>query len=136
MDPGCSDHSPLSITFEDKEESRLKPFKFLNHLADHKDFMQIVNKAWKGNNRDNKMRDVWERLKKVKEAMKKLNVDEYNAVGGRITECMEQLCILQEQMRNPDQPENMIIAEKELKLKLEKWLRVEESILKQKSRIQ
>ncbi|XP_019242474.1 PREDICTED: uncharacterized protein LOC109222588 [Nicotiana attenuata] len=78
MDSGCSDHSPLSITFEDKEESRPKPFKFLNHLADHKDFIQIVNKAWKESSTYNKMRDVWERLKKVKQAMKKLNADEYN----------------------------------------------------------
>ncbi|XP_019258094.1 PREDICTED: uncharacterized protein LOC109236376 [Nicotiana attenuata] len=136
MDPGCSDHLPLKISFIDKEESGLKPFKFLNHLADHEDFLEIVNKAWIGGWTGDKMKDVWEKLKRVKIAMKKLNAEEYNVVGGRIAKCREQLCILQEQMRKPGQPSTMTLAEKETKLQLEKWLRVEESILKQKSRIQ
>ncbi|XP_070027760.1 uncharacterized protein LOC142170514 [Nicotiana tabacum] len=89
MDPGCSDHSPLNITFIDKEESGPKPFKFLNHLADHKDFLEIVNKAWIGGWTGDKMKDVWEKLKRVKIAMKKLNAEEYNAVGGRIAKCRE-----------------------------------------------
>lgn len=39
-------------------------------------------------------------------------------------------------MRRPGQQSTMTLAEKETKFQLEKWIRVEESILKQKSRIQ
>ncbi|XP_019244246.1 PREDICTED: uncharacterized protein LOC109224116 [Nicotiana attenuata] len=38
-------------------------------------------------------------------------------------------------MRDPGQPEDVIIAEKNTKAQLEKWLEVEESIMKQKSRV-
>ncbi|KAK4736662.1 hypothetical protein R3W88_000359 [Solanum pinnatisectum] len=38
MDPGCFDHSPLSINFVQQVEMRSKPFKFLNHLAQHVKF--------------------------------------------------------------------------------------------------
>ncbi|XP_019265727.1 PREDICTED: uncharacterized protein LOC109243273 [Nicotiana attenuata] len=46
MDPHCSDHSPLSITLEEEEDFSPKPFKFLNHLAEHDDFVKIVKEAW------------------------------------------------------------------------------------------
>ncbi|XP_016515156.2 uncharacterized protein LOC107831867 [Nicotiana tabacum] len=84
MDPGCSDHSPLNVSFEDNEEKVPKPFKFLNHLAEHKDFLALVSGAWQGSNEDNTMKDVWKRLKRVKQAMKELNNTEYNAVGDKI----------------------------------------------------
>ncbi|XP_070039252.1 uncharacterized protein [Nicotiana tomentosiformis] len=57
MDPGCSEHSPLNVSFEDNEEKFPKPFKFLNHLAEHKDFLALVSGAWQGSNEDNTMKD-------------------------------------------------------------------------------
>ncbi|XP_070038226.1 uncharacterized protein LOC142167392 [Nicotiana tabacum] len=45
MNPSCFDHSPLRITLEDVEDKAPKPFKFLNHLAEHKDFMTPVSKT-------------------------------------------------------------------------------------------
>lgn len=120
----------MSVTLEEKEEIVPKSFKFLNHLTEHKDFLKIVKGAWKESNEDNVMKDVWNRLKKVKQAMKELNTKEYNVVGDKIADCRKQLCRMQEQMRSLGQLENMVIAEKELKMQLEKWLRVEESIMK------
>ncbi|XP_016496576.1 uncharacterized protein LOC107815508 [Nicotiana tabacum] len=46
MDPHCSDHLPLSIALEENEDFSSKPFKFLNDLAEHDDFIKIVNEAW------------------------------------------------------------------------------------------
>ncbi|WMV43575.1 hypothetical protein MTR67_036960 [Solanum verrucosum] len=35
MDPGCSDHTPLSVQFTEEEVQRPKPFRFLNCLSVH-----------------------------------------------------------------------------------------------------
>ncbi|XP_075091688.1 uncharacterized protein LOC142171877 [Nicotiana tabacum] len=87
MDPGCSDHSPLNVSLEDNEEKVPKPFKFLNHVAEHKDFLALVSGAWQGSNEDNTMKDVWKILKRVKQAMNELNNTEYNVVGDKIKQC-------------------------------------------------
>lgn len=47
MDPHCSDHSPLSIGLDINEEKNAKPFKFLNHLAEHDNFLKIVDEVWR-----------------------------------------------------------------------------------------
>lgn len=89
-------------------------------MADHKDFLEILAGAWNGNSRDKLMKAVWIKLQKVKQTMKVLNKTEYNGVGDRVIICKQQLFELQEQMGEPCQPENMIAAEKEMKLQLEK----------------
>uniref|UniRef100_A0A1S3ZI61 Uncharacterized protein n=1 Tax=Nicotiana tabacum TaxID=4097 RepID=A0A1S3ZI61_TOBAC len=135
MDPGCLDHSPLSIKFEDNEERESRPFKFLNHLVEHKEFLTRVKEPWQKGNGENKMKDVWCKLKRVKHAMKELNKAEYNEVNKKINRCRHQLTELQEQMKDPGQKEYMIMVEKDMKAQLEKWLEVEESIMKQKSKV-
>ncbi|XP_070041417.1 uncharacterized protein [Nicotiana tomentosiformis] len=135
MDPSCSGHSPLSITLEEDEDHTPKQLKFLNHLADHKDFMTLVSEVWERSTEQNTMKDTWQKLKRVKQVMKTLNNTEYNAVGNRIKQCRQQLCDIQEQMQNPGQPEAMVEAEKDMKIQLEKLLGVKESIMKQKSRV-
>ncbi|XP_075104448.1 uncharacterized protein LOC142178559 [Nicotiana tabacum] len=94
MDPGCSDHSPLSIKFEENAERESRPFKFLNHLAEHKEFLARVKEAWQKGNEQNKMKDVWCRLKRVKQSMKVLNRAEYNKVDNKISRCRQQLAEL------------------------------------------
>ncbi|XP_075074715.1 uncharacterized protein LOC142162281 [Nicotiana tabacum] len=84
MDPGCSDHSPLCMNFEDTEDKGPRPFKFLNHLSEHKEFLVKVKEAWRKRNERNIMKDVWCRLKQVKQAMKSLNRAEYNAIWDKI----------------------------------------------------
>lgn len=109
MDPHCSDHSPLSIALEENEDFSSKPFKFLNHLAEHDDFIKIVNETWERPQEQHNMRCTWQKLKRVKQAMKVLNKNEYSAVGDRIKVCRQKLTAMQEKNRDPGQDE----AEKE-----------------------
>ncbi|XP_070053975.1 uncharacterized protein [Nicotiana tomentosiformis] len=102
MDPHCSDHSPLSIALEEDEDCSLKPFKFLNHLAEHDEFIKIVSEAWERPQEQNNMRNIWQKLKRVKQAMKVLNNNEYNIVGDRI--------------KDPGQSEALVAEEKEIKV--------------------
>ncbi|KAM3283804.1 hypothetical protein P3S67_022602 [Capsicum chacoense] len=98
LDPGYSDHSPLSLSFPKDDTSKAKPFKFINHLAQHENFQEIVMRAWNQRHRGGKMYDS--------------------------------------HMRQPSQPKDVIDLEKKVKKNLEKWLNVEESIVRQKSRLQ
>ncbi|XP_075092574.1 uncharacterized protein LOC142172785 [Nicotiana tabacum] len=105
MDPHCSDHSPLSIGLDINEEKNAKPFKFLNHLAEHDNFLKIVDEAWR------------------------------QSYGVKVKEYRQKLIEVQEHVSDLGQNRQLIEDEKAAKLQLEKWSRIEESIMKQKSRI-
>nr|XP_009623188.1 uncharacterized protein LOC104114434 [Nicotiana tomentosiformis] len=116
MNLGCLDHTPLSIHFETVEKKGPKPFRFLNCLADHKDFLSTVKKAW----------DI---------PMKYQCMEmEYNNVEKIIQLCRHKLADTQAMMSNHNHLVELFIAEKELQKELEKWCLVEESIMKQKFR--
>lgn len=76
-----------------------------------------------------------EKIKKVKQAMKELNKAEYNVVGVKVKEYRQKLIEVQEHVSDLGQNRQLIEDEKAAKLQLEKWSRIEESIMKQKSRI-
>ncbi|PHT55880.1 hypothetical protein CQW23_04366 [Capsicum baccatum] len=58
LDPGYSDHCPLSLNFAKEDTSKAKPFKFMNHLAQHENFQEIVMRAWNQRHRAGKIYDV------------------------------------------------------------------------------
>ncbi|KAH0714938.1 hypothetical protein KY284_007843 [Solanum tuberosum] len=96
LDPGCSDHSPLSINF----------------------VQQGVEKA---NESETSL------------ALENLNTAEFQGLEARIKKYRhhrQQTQDLQGTMRLPGQPTNLTEAEREAKLNLEKWLNVEESIIR------
>ncbi|XP_019257668.1 PREDICTED: uncharacterized protein LOC109235874 [Nicotiana attenuata] len=47
MNPLFSDHSPLGIKINVKCDTKRRPFKFYNYMADHPEFGQIVENNWK-----------------------------------------------------------------------------------------
>lgn len=58
MKPTCSDHSPLSIKLDAEEDPSPKPFKFMNQLVEHNDFLEVLVGAWNGNSGDHIMETV------------------------------------------------------------------------------
>ncbi|KAK6779943.1 hypothetical protein RDI58_022127 [Solanum bulbocastanum] len=136
IDPGCSNHSPLSINFVQQVELRSRPFRFLNNQTQHVKFQETVQTVWQDSAGGNKMMRVWQKLKKVKQGLKFLNKTEFQGVKMRINMLRQKLYDIQRAMRLPGQPLNMIETERETKMNLEKWLKVEESIMRQKSRVQ
>ncbi|KAH0679366.1 hypothetical protein KY284_020451 [Solanum tuberosum] len=70
--PETSDHSPLSLELDSNMRGNHKAFKFFNCIAAHPDFLPKVKKAWRGGHiRD--LKEVWFKLKKVKENLKQHN---------------------------------------------------------------
>lgn len=134
MDPYFSDHTPLCIRFDGVRRKAARPFKFFNCLAEHK-ILKIVEDNWTGFEQGSHMRNVWTKLQRVKQELKKLNQTEYARVEARVKVARQKLKEVQEQMRDhPQQPE-LFEVERKRKMQLEKWGIIEENIYKQKSRV-
>ncbi|XP_075080165.1 uncharacterized protein LOC142165528 [Nicotiana tabacum] len=105
MNPGFLDHCPLKITIDDTKQEGRRPFKFFNYLASHQNFDEIVKQCWR------------------------------KSIGHKIQVARSKLKGIQAQMTLPRNENEAILQEKVAKFELAKWLEVEESVLKQKSRI-
>ncbi|XP_070022733.1 uncharacterized protein [Nicotiana sylvestris] len=136
MNPGFSDHCPLRVKFDTSSQVGGKPFKFLNCLVNLKTFEGIVQRGWESGKNRQTMLIVWNKLKKLKGLLKQMNKEEFSGIDSKIQDARERLESIQNQMRCPGQREMQIELERTSKLELEKWLMVEESIMKQKSIIQ
>lgn len=156
LNPGISDHTPLSIQLKEAVKRGPKPFRFLNCLAEHKDFLSVVANAWCRPTSKKHMEDIWWKLKVLKKDLKQINQKEFRNVEKielyrrklhdiqtqmgfknveeKIELYRQKLHDIQTQMGSHNQPNVLFAEEKELKLESEKWSLVEESILKQKTR--
>ena len=70
---GLSDHSPIGINLGLRTEKIYKPFQFFNHLIQHKEFLTEVYSAGNFNVIGNPWFVLTTKIKRVKEAMRKLN---------------------------------------------------------------
>ncbi|XP_019228708.1 PREDICTED: uncharacterized protein LOC109209819 [Nicotiana attenuata] len=99
-----------------KSDNKRRPFKFYNCMADHPDFEQLVENNWK--RKAGTMEDIWQNLK------------------SKVNSIREGLLEVQGRMKDHSTPSSLFAEEKEMIQQLEKWDKIEESIYKQKSRIQ
>ncbi|KAG5599103.1 hypothetical protein H5410_030473, partial [Solanum commersonii] len=77
------------------------------------------------------MASIWRNMNNVMQAMKKLNAKEFGGIEDKIHKCRHQLELLQQDM----EPQEKIQAENQAKETLQKWLNVEESIIRKKSKV-
>ncbi|XP_069143402.1 uncharacterized protein [Solanum lycopersicum] len=116
--PSISDHSSMMIILQKTQQHGKGSFKFFNVWTEHESFMEMVETIWKKEYGYNKMKQVWCKLKDLQHVLKKLNRKDFKYIGKQI-----------------DMARIEIANEKELLIKLEKWSLIEESALRQKSRI-
>ncbi|KAK4706639.1 hypothetical protein R3W88_033809 [Solanum pinnatisectum] len=124
MEPLFSDHSPLGLIVVDQRDNQKRPFRFYNCLVKHQIFKKGVQAG------------IWKNLKEVRSEMQKLNTKEFKGVADRVQRIKRDLMHMQNNMRVVTMHQNMIEEEKKLRTKLIKWSQIEESIYKQKSRVQ
>ncbi|XP_070050256.1 uncharacterized protein [Nicotiana tomentosiformis] len=106
LDPYFSGHTPLAIEIGGRGFKGARPFRFFNHLAQHPDFLSLVNNQWNCVQPVRGMEAIWKELAEI-----------------------------QHETRDPQKQVELAEEEKELKQQLEKWVLIEECILKQKSRV-
>ncbi|XP_075088611.1 uncharacterized protein LOC142170618 [Nicotiana tabacum] len=99
------------------------------------EFEDTVKQYWIKVSNGNAMFKVWNKLKLLTVELKQLNSLEFNNIGHKIQAPRSKLEGIQVQILGPVNDSEIIAQEKVIKMELAKWLEVEESILKQKSRI-
>ncbi|XP_060178324.1 uncharacterized protein LOC132608297 [Lycium barbarum] len=134
MDPIFSDHTPLGIHFNNCTDGGPKPFRFFNYVADLPEFQVTIQKVWAKPMESTGMQKVWQKLKTMKAKLKKLAGTDSYKVSAKVKEVRAMLQDMQEQMRSTTHDTSLFAIEKDLKIQLEKWSNVEESIFMQKSR--
>ncbi|XP_059285082.1 uncharacterized protein LOC132038428 [Lycium ferocissimum] len=134
LEPLFSDHSPLCLELQGYPTKPARPFKFFNWLAEHNDFALMVNEGWRHQCSGSKMYVVWEKLKQVKRELKKPNQTEFIGLKSKVATVRDQLIEMQQQMYNGHNT-YLFDSEKALRKQLEKCTMIEESEMKQKSRV-
>nr|CCA65981.1 hypothetical protein [Beta vulgaris subsp. vulgaris] len=132
---GISDHSPLIFNLATQHDEGGRPFKFLNFLADQNGFVEVVKEAWGSANHRFKMKNIWVRLQAVKRALKSFHSKKFSKAHCQVEELRRKLAAVQA-LPEVSQVSELQEEEKDLIAQLRKWSTIDESILKQKSRIQ
>lgn len=82
------------------------------------------------------MHGIWQNTMKIKKEMQNLNQKEFQEVSDKVQQLRQKLIDQQQQMRNAFIAQDLKEVEKDLKQQLTKWSMIEESIYKQKSKVQ
>ncbi|KAG5548914.1 hypothetical protein RHGRI_014320 [Rhododendron griersonianum] len=136
LNPGVSDHSPAVVYLTASTPPRKRPFRFFNFLAEHPKFIETVQQVWRKVIFGNPMYCVCEKLKHLQGDLKKLNTDEYSDLSARVASLRLQLAAIQSELgSHPNDPSKQAI-ERELCKQFLVFARAEESLAKQKSRVQ
>ncbi|XP_021738025.1 uncharacterized protein LOC110704529 [Chenopodium quinoa] len=127
--PPLSDHSPVLLNICSGPVGKGRPFRFLNCIVDHPDFLDTVSQAWGSGS------SVWQKLNSVKSSIKSLNSKQFGNIEEKIDQANAELSRIQNLMaQNPDDLD--LYAKESDAIKVVKhWNDIQESIFKQKSRI-
>ncbi|XP_016437438.1 uncharacterized protein LOC107763466 [Nicotiana tabacum] len=136
LEPSFSDHSLLKLMISQMQRKKVSLFKFFNCIADHPQFIKGIEQVWNTTGDVGKLQGVWNKLKRVKQVIKGLNTQHYKGVEDRIKETRRELQEVQEKMGCRMMNTELVEKEKELKSNLEKWILIEESIYRQRSRVE
>nr|XP_009630155.1 uncharacterized protein LOC104120139 [Nicotiana tomentosiformis] len=115
MNPGFSDHYPLSVGFDITNQAGMRPFKFLNCLASLSEFDATVKQIWRSNKRGPAMLSVWNKLKTLKGALKQLNKQAFRGIWSKIQATKGRLETIQDKMNIPGQDAETVALEKATK---------------------
>ncbi|KAI8560175.1 hypothetical protein RHMOL_Rhmol04G0235700 [Rhododendron molle] len=134
--PGISDHSPAITSILPSPRTSNKPFQFFDFIADHPQFLAVVQKVWRRVIIGNPMYCVCEKLKLLLGEFKLINSRDFSDVSARVVDLRQHLDTLQHALSSHNPIPSLISQEKVVFKQLFTMLRAEESLAKQKSRIQ
>ncbi|XP_021751224.1 uncharacterized protein LOC110716881 [Chenopodium quinoa] len=135
ISPSLSDHTPLLYEIFPPSPRKGKPFRFLNCLITHPDFMSLVQEVWNNGVQGNPMNRIWKKLKNLKVQLKDLNLNSFCNVDERVDLAQQALLDIQDQMALD--LHSFVLMEQETTAinQLKYWRSVQESIYRQKSKV-
>lgn len=136
LPPNISDHSPLVVNCFSSNKGGGRPFRFLNCIAEHPDFLSKVSSAWNTPFSGCRMFQVWNKLKEVKKGIKLLHTHEFGNIQEKIDIAAETLNLVQTELADDISNAELQTQETKAITAYKHWLGIQESIYRQKSRIQ
>ncbi|VVB01370.1 unnamed protein product [Arabis nemorensis] len=135
---GISDHARYVVKIEEGVQEKKHHFQFLNYLADHPQFIDIVSEYWNETEPLFHSRSALNRfhrkLKQLKPLLRALNRERYRDITKRTRVSYEVLCARQEDaLRNPCP--DTFQAEQVASVEWQHYAEVEEKFFQQKSHI-
>jgi hypothetical protein len=134
--PGISDHSPAVVHITPHPPPPRRPFRFFDFLAYHPSFLSTIQRVWRQVIIGNPMFCLTEKLRRLQVDLKELNHRDFSAIFDRVLTTKNQLESLQIKLGSDP---THIATQMEEKLVYKQFLtfsRAEESLARQKSRIQ
>ncbi|XP_026436021.1 uncharacterized protein LOC113333864 [Papaver somniferum] len=135
--PGASDHSPGIATIFEKRKHGPPPFRFFNYMTEEPDFLDLIRRVWSVKVKGIPMYVFMTKLRKVKVFFliywKRIR---FKNLFEQVMEAKKEMTLIQQQVQvHPLCP---VLARKEKKAvqQYAKISRYEESMKKQKSRVQ
>ncbi|XP_019233099.1 PREDICTED: uncharacterized protein LOC109213721 [Nicotiana attenuata] len=130
--PLISDLSPMVLALAHLKQNIKMPFRFFNVWAKHDSFLPLVEQIWRNNMTDNKMKDIWLKIKALSPLLKQLNNEEFKYISQKIKKTRAELISTQKQISNKCSDELAKMERQQLH-NLEKWSMIEEQAMQQKS---
>ncbi|XP_049348952.1 uncharacterized protein LOC125813502 [Solanum verrucosum] len=130
-----SDHCPLLLEMTAREEEHIRYFKFLNCWADQPKFLDIVKACWDRTVEGNNMWRFHQKLKRLSKTLSSWSRGEFGDIFIRVKEYEEKVRIAEENLIHNQTEDNRTTLH-ELNANYSRFLKMEDSILKQKTQLQ
>lgn len=130
LNRSLSDHSPLVVKIQKKEDSGGRPFTVFDHLLAHSSFLGIVKEEWEKDIPKKGFQLIYVKLDSIKKRLKGLHSTEFCNVTGKIEHFQKQVDHIQRAMESRPLSQQLIDEEIVALKEWRHWLQVESSILK------
>ncbi|XP_049348976.1 uncharacterized protein LOC125813531 [Solanum verrucosum] len=130
-----SDHNPLLMELVRKNENHIKYFKFLHCWVDNVNFMETARKCWDTDVTGDPMWQLHQKMKRLTHTLSNWSKNEYGDIYAKVKEFEETIKKAEEELLT----HNTEALRQQLHLmnaNYIRYLKLEESILKQKTQLQ
>lgn len=131
-----SDHTPCVVSIKSDVSPVHRPFKFCDAWLQHPDFFHIVREAWSLEVHGCHMYRLVQRLKQVKQKLRRLHRGNFSNIDSRVQQIQEDLAVIHGRIIN--EPYNIELQQRDRELR-DEYKRLQQSqimILKQRAKVQ
>ncbi|VFQ70835.1 unnamed protein product [Cuscuta campestris] len=108
-----SDHKPILLHCNDQIPNTPKPFRFLNTWTLHENFLHTVKLSWENSPTTGGMRGLLQKLKAVKQTLKKWNKDTFGNIHSKLKEAEARANQSQKEFEDFPNEENITSAQRD-----------------------
>ncbi|XP_077242463.1 uncharacterized protein LOC143882975 [Tasmannia lanceolata] len=134
--PGISGHNPFIVSCSNHQSLGPRPFKFMDMWLDDQSLYPIVERAWNLKVKGNPMYSFVQKLKMVKNHIKAWNREVFGRIDIKVPIIRKSLLNVQAKIEKDPTSNHLLEKEANLRENLIRYSSLEESFLKQKSRVQ